>query len=188
MAAEYETAFDEPAQSTMERMCVVSAREGSSIGAAHAELAGRSFGTRRTRRGRARELVMSATHRAAMPKSRGATRVELLPVGRTLAALPLVAHGAAARVDFRSRRRSPDRLLSSLGGYPASRTARNSTQPPPTTFARREPSTKVDLSAPYYIVEGLSPDRVIADWHSRRNGRGATAFDFTGRHLVPGDR
>jgi hypothetical protein len=145
MAAEYETAFDEPAQSTMERMCVVSAREGSSIGAAHAELAGRSFGTRRTRRGRAGELVMSATHRAAMPKSRGATRVELLPVCRTLAALPLVAHGAAARVDFRSRRRSPDRLLSSLGGYPASRTARNSTQPPPTTFARREPSTRIDL-------------------------------------------
>ena len=152
MAAEYETAFDEPAQSTMERMCVVSAREGSSIGAAHAELAGRSFGTRRTRRGRARELVMSATHRAAMPKSRGATRVELLPVGRTLAALPLVAHGAAARVDFRSRRRSPNRLLSSLGEYPASMTARNSTQPPPTTFARREPSTKVDLAASLVIL------------------------------------
>ena len=160
MAAEYETAFDEPAQSTMERMCVVSAREGSSIGAAHAELAGRSFGTRRTRRGRAGELVMSATHRAAMPKSRGATRVELLPVGRTLAALPLVAHGAAARVDFRSRRRSPDRLLSSLGGYPASRTARNSTQPPPTTFARREPSTKVDLLC-----------RKVVDWQPPRRHR-----------------
>jgi len=109
---EYETAFDEPAQNMMERASVVSAREQCSIGAAHADLGGPSFGTRHTRRGRAGELGMSSTHHVAMTESKGASRLELLPVGLTFAALPLAAHGAAARVAFRSRRRSPDRSVS----------------------------------------------------------------------------
>ena len=59
---EDEQVVDEPAQNTVERARIVSARESCSSAGACAGAGGPSFGTRCTRRGRAGELGMSFAH------------------------------------------------------------------------------------------------------------------------------
>ena len=59
---EDEQVVNEPAQNTVERARIVSARESCSSAGACAGAGGPSFGTRCTRRGRAGELGVSSTH------------------------------------------------------------------------------------------------------------------------------
>ena len=117
---EDEQVVDEPAQNTIERARIVSARESCSSDGACAGAGGPSFGTRCTRRGQASELGKSSMHLKATSEWKERTRDEVLPVGLTFAALPLAAHDAASRPVLRSRRRAQGRSVSSWGWYPAS--------------------------------------------------------------------
>ena len=100
---EDEQVVNEPAQNTVERARIVSGGESCGSDGARVGAGGPSFGTQCTRRGRAGELGVSSTHLISTSEWKESARVELLPVGLTFAALPLVAHAAAARIDFRSR-------------------------------------------------------------------------------------
>jgi hypothetical protein len=82
---EDEQVVNEPAQNTVERARIVSARESCSSAGACAGAGGPSFGTRCTRRGRAGELGKSSTHLKATSEWKERTRDEVLPVGLTFA-------------------------------------------------------------------------------------------------------
>ena len=85
---------DEPAQTTAERACIVSARESCSSDVAGAGAGGPTFGVRQTWRDRAGELGMSSTHLVASSVEKDRSIIELHTVGLAFAALPV---GGACR-------------------------------------------------------------------------------------------